>query len=422
MLLALAGLIALAYLPGALLYRLPIADRPRRAALPADERAFWAVILSCTITTLAALALAAAGAYTFQRLLAADIALAAVLLVTVRGRLGYGSTAAPLSWTLLLPAALAAVGLYLFFPPSEYIMGGKDPGTYINEGIRLGQQGSLTIHDATLAAVPEEFRGMFLAGDPAEIDEGLHQGVRFMGFFVTNRSRGDVIGQFPHGFPIWIAVGYGLDGLTGARRAVGAWALLGLLAVYFAGARLAGRAPAFIGTLLLGINVAVVWYARYPELRGDAAGSAVCGAAGACPRLSRRRPVLRSRRRGPARLAHVRAAGFAGHPGRRRRGSPARRRRREETGPGLPGAPGCAPRRGRGVFRRAPAGVLRHSHRADAGRSGTGGRARGDGARGCRDSPRPRRLAGADRGDAAMGAAGARRRHRDRGLLRLLPP
>ena len=265
MLLALAGLIALAYLPGALLYRLPIADRPRRAALPADERAFWAVILSCTITTLAALALAAAGAYTFQRLLAADIALAAVLLVTVRGRLGYGSTAAPLSWTLLLPAALAAVGLYLFFPPSEYIMGGKDPGTYINEGIRIGQQGSLTIHDATLAAVPEEFRGMFLAGDPAEIDEGLHQGVRFMGFFVTNRSRGDVMGQFPHGFPIWIAVGYGLDGLTGARRAVGAWALLGLLAVYFAGARLAGRAPAFIGTLLLAINVAVVWYARYPN-------------------------------------------------------------------------------------------------------------------------------------------------------------
>ena len=296
MLLALAGLIALAYLPGALLYRLPIADRPRRAALPADERAFWAVILSCTITTLAALALAAAGAYTFQRLLAADIALAAVLLVTVRRRLGYGSAAAPLSWTLLLPAALAAVGLYLFFPPSEYIMGGKDPGTYINEGIRIGQQGSLTIHDATLAAVPEEFRGMFLAGDPAEIDEGLHQGVRFMGFFVTNRSRGDVIGQFPHGFPIWIAVGYGLDGLTGARRAVGAWAILGLLAVYFAGARLAGRAPAFIAARAARHQRRRGLVRPVPELRGDAAGAAVRGLPRACARLSRRRPVLRSRR------------------------------------------------------------------------------------------------------------------------------
>ena len=362
MLLALARLIALAYLPGALLYRLPIADRPRRAALPADERAFWAVILSCTITTLAALALAAAGAYTFQRLLAADIALAAVLLVTVRGRLGYGSTAAPLSWTLLLPAALAAVGLYLFFPPSEYIMGGKDPGTYINEGIRIGQQGSLTIHDATLAAVPEEFRGMFLAGDPAEIDEGLHQGVRFMGFFVTNRSRGDVMGQFPHGFPdldcrrIW--AGRVDRRQTGSRR----------VGPSRAPRRLLRRGPAGRARACLHRHAAARHQRRrrlvrpVSELRIDAAGPAVCGAAGACPRLSRRRPVLRSRRRSPARLAHVRAAGFAGHPGRRRRGSPARRRRREETGPGLPGAPGCAPRRGRGVFRRAPAGVPRHSH------------------------------------------------------------
>ena len=58
---------------------------------------------------------------------------------------------------------------------------------------------------------------------------------------------------------------YGLDGLSGARRAVGLWAILGLLAVYFAGARFAGRAPAFAAALLLGINVATVWYARYPN-------------------------------------------------------------------------------------------------------------------------------------------------------------
>ena len=41
--------------------------------------------------------------------------------------------------------------------------------------------------------------------------------------------------------------------------------ILGLLAVYFAGARLAGRTPAFIAAVLLGINVAEVWYARYPN-------------------------------------------------------------------------------------------------------------------------------------------------------------
>ena len=144
-------------------------------------------------------------------------------------------------------------------------MGGKDPGTYMNEGIQIAQRGSLAIHDPALAAVPEQFRSMFLSGAPEEIEQGLHQGVRFMGFFVADASRGEVMGQFPHAFPAWIAVAYGLDGLSGARRAVGVWAILGLLAVYFAGARFVGRTPAFIAALLLGINVAEVWYARYPN-------------------------------------------------------------------------------------------------------------------------------------------------------------
>ena len=37
-------LLLVAYLPGALLFRLPVAHRETRAALPADERAFWAII------------------------------------------------------------------------------------------------------------------------------------------------------------------------------------------------------------------------------------------------------------------------------------------------------------------------------------------------------------------------------------------
>jgi len=265
MFLALASLIAIAYLPGAVIFRLPVSNRPRRAALPADERAFWAVTLSVTITTLVALALAALGEYTFARLVGIDVALCSVLLLAGSGRLRFAPAAAAPTWTAATPLVLVALGLYLFFPSSEYVMGGKDPGTYMNEGIQIAQHGSLMIHDPTLAAVPEEFRDLFLSGDPADIQAGLHQGVRFMGFFVADRSRGEVVGQFPHAFPSWIAIGYGLDGLSGARRAVGWWAILGLLAVYFATARVVGRLPAFAGVVLLAINVAEVWYARYPN-------------------------------------------------------------------------------------------------------------------------------------------------------------
>jgi hypothetical protein len=72
-------------------------------------------------------------------------------------------------------------------------------------------------------------------------------------------------GQFPHLFPASVAIGYGLDGLTGARRAVGVWAVLGLLAVYFAGAQLAGRAAGFAASGLLSLHVIPTWFARYPN-------------------------------------------------------------------------------------------------------------------------------------------------------------
>ena len=265
MLLALASLVAIAYLPGALVYRLPWADRPKRAALAFEERVFWAVIISTVISTLAALALAAAGAYSLRRLIAVDLGLAAILFISARGRLRYAPAAARPSWSMLLPITIVALGAWSFFPSSEYVMGGKDPGTYMNEGIQIAQGGSLAIHDPALAELPAEFRPLFIPGALDEIERGLHEGLRFMGFFVADASAGTVMGQFPHGFPAWIAIAYGLNGLSGARQAVGAWAILGLLAVYFAGARFAGRWAALVAALLLAVNVAEVWYARYPN-------------------------------------------------------------------------------------------------------------------------------------------------------------
>jgi hypothetical protein len=86
-----------------------------------------------------------------------------------------------------------------------------------------------------------------------------------MGFFIVNLPRGEVVGQFPHLFPASIAVGYGLNGLTGARSAVGWWTILALLAVYFLGARLVGSPAAFAGAALLALHPIVTWFSRYPN-------------------------------------------------------------------------------------------------------------------------------------------------------------
>jgi hypothetical protein len=251
-----------AYLPGALLFRLPWWNRDRRAALAFEERLFWAVILSLVISLGTVLTLAFFSVYTFPRLLAVDAAVPVTALVVGRRRLGYAGTASRASRSLLIPAGFVALGLWLYFPPSEYIIGGKDPGTYVNEGVMIAQRGALVVHDPVVASIPAAVRDVFF---PPYTDQlKWYYSLRFPGFFVQDPGDGRVIGQFPHLFPASIAIGYGLHGLSGARDATGAWAILGLIAVYLAGARFLGRTAAAGGTALLAINVVEVWFARYP--------------------------------------------------------------------------------------------------------------------------------------------------------------
>lgn len=249
------------YLPGWLFFRLPFGNRARRAALTVEERAFWAVLTSAALSLILTLALASAGRYSFFRLLLLDGLVAGALVVFGRTRLAYEGTARRPDWSLLIPLALVATGLWLYFPPAEYVIGGKDPGTYMNEGIQIAQRGSLIVDDAIVANVPADQRNLFFP----KHNRSTYWGLRFMGFFIRDPDRGTVIGQFPHLYPASIAIGYGIDGLTGARRASGVWAILGLLAVYFAGTRLLGRTVATAGSALLAINVVQVWFARYPN-------------------------------------------------------------------------------------------------------------------------------------------------------------
>jgi hypothetical protein len=254
-------LLLVAYVPGALLFRLPVADRARRAAQPVEERLFWAVVISAACSSVAAFGLAAVGRFSLNRLLICDAAVCLLALVVGRRRLLFGGTASRPGWTVIIPLALILGGIAQFFPPSEYVIGGKDPGVYVNEGIAIAQRGSLLIHDAAIAAIPPADRSLFIPPYPDQ----AYYSVRFMGFFVVNPSTGTVIGQFPHLYPIWIAIGYGLGGLTGALQVIGWWSILGLLAVYFAGARLVGRPAAAAAALLLCVSLLQIWYGRYPN-------------------------------------------------------------------------------------------------------------------------------------------------------------
>ncbi len=250
-----------AYVPGALIYRAPFANRERRAGFAAEERVFWHVVLSIAWSLSLVLALASSGAYRFNRLLTANAVISAAIALGYGARLSYAGRARRPGWTAALPIILVVLGVARFLPTSEYIIGGKDPGTYINEGIQIAQRGAIVLHDPVVAAVPADAASLFFPLYPGQPYESL----RFMGFFVEHRSDGEVVGQLPHLFPASIALGYGLNGLTGARVAVAAWAMLGLVAVYMFGARAVGPAAGFAGAVLLGLHVIEVWFGRYPN-------------------------------------------------------------------------------------------------------------------------------------------------------------
>lgn len=260
--LALLSACVVGWLPGAMWFRLPFGDRDRRAALPADERFYWTIVLSAATSIALVLAMAAAHRYSFKRLLIAELALAGALAVVSRFDLRLGRTARRPGFGVLLPLALLLISVWRFWPPFEYIIGGKDPGVYVNEGIQIAQRGALVLRDPAVAAVPDFARPLFMPSDrPAD----AYLAPRFMGFYVLDPDRGLVVGQFPHAFPASIAIGYALDGLTGARAAIVFWGALGVLSVYFLGARLLGRPAATAAAFLLSLNVVQVWFARYPN-------------------------------------------------------------------------------------------------------------------------------------------------------------
>jgi hypothetical protein len=258
---ALLQIALVAYLPGAALYRLPFWQRERRAGLDAEERVFWHVTLSISWSLTVVLALAALSQYRFTLLLGINAGVTLVMLLLSGRRLSYAGTARRPTWTMVIPIGLIVLGCWRFFPVFEYIIGGKDPGVYVNEGIQIAQRGSLVVRDATVAGVPEFGRPLFF---PPHYNEDYYSN-KFMGMFVRDPDQGTVIGQFPQLYPASIAIGYGIHGLTGGREVVAYWALLGVLSVYFMTARWAGRLPATAAAVLLTLHVAQVWFARYPN-------------------------------------------------------------------------------------------------------------------------------------------------------------
>ena len=153
-------LLLVAYLPGAAAIRIPAGDRPRRERLDAEERVFWGVVISVAWSLVVAFTLAALHRYSLTRLLEVNGFIVLAVVAGWRDRLRYAA-AVRVSPTAVVPLALLVLCGALYPPPAEYILGGKDPGVYVNAGIQIAQRGSLVTIDETARAVPVDARPLF---------------------------------------------------------------------------------------------------------------------------------------------------------------------------------------------------------------------------------------------------------------------
>jgi hypothetical protein len=253
----LSGLI-LFLVPGLLvLALLPARDRD---ALAWDERALLAVALSVMAASWVGLVLAEAGAFSLTRAAVLVAAAAALVAVWRRGALG---------WPLVRPRrvgeaapalAVLAVAFTLQARPTEYLLGGRDPGTYVAAMATIGRTGGVAYTDPAVLSIPPADVELFYRNPQAP----AYTWGRFMGFPLERPQTGRVVPEFFHLFPVFGAFLFQAMGVKGALAAPPVFGVLGTLAVFLALRRLFGPAPALLGALLLAVNVVQVWFGRYP--------------------------------------------------------------------------------------------------------------------------------------------------------------
>ena len=256
---ALATLPLLFFLPGylTLLTLRPPEWRPR-----ISQVLFVSVLLSVLLVSPVALFLAEIGLFS----LAAVCVLAALYGFFMGWRLRRSGA----SWRIQCTPpdrwegalwALVLVSLLLYGRPHETILGGADPGVYVNIGANLAQTGRLTIVDPLVADTPQAALGEFFREWPAASAVSYE---RFAAFFIVDSAAGLVVPRFFHLHPVWLALLYSVGGVWAELLLTPFWAAMGGVAVYLVIETLFSRRAGLVGLLLLTLCPLQLWFARYP--------------------------------------------------------------------------------------------------------------------------------------------------------------
>jgi hypothetical protein len=230
----------------------------RQTPLPLSETLFLQVLISVLLSSLFGLALAVSGFFSLVNLAILlawySIALAMIFRPSFRIRL---PDRPKLNRGAAAMIIIVVVAGFLFIQPFEYIIGGWDPGVYMNTGINIAKTGSIIIHDDFLRSLSSEDQKVF-----SHKRNDLVQ--KYPGFPIVDSENGTILPYFYHLYPVWIAVFYSLFGVRSALLANAVFGLMAVFAVYLVGKTLFHRDVGIIAALLLALNIAQIWQARFP--------------------------------------------------------------------------------------------------------------------------------------------------------------
>lgn len=213
------------------------------------ENILAAVIAAVIVTTWLGLVLAEVGAFSLLALTGLLLLVALGLVAWLRWR--------RVSWRPSIALRLDrydVCALFLAIPiailyarPAEWVVGGEDPGVYVNTGVNIARSGAIIIHDQTLADLDLELANVLSQNS---------------GIYMRDRENGVLLPQFFHAFQVWGAIFYDLGGVRLTLMATPFFGWLSVLAFYLLGRRLIHPGAGLLATALLAVNISQLWYAR----------------------------------------------------------------------------------------------------------------------------------------------------------------
>ncbi|MDJ0753722.1 MAG: glycosyltransferase family 39 protein [Ardenticatenaceae bacterium] len=172
---------------------------------------------------------------------------------------------------LLLMGGWVFLGILLSFiygPPSDYVVGGRDHGIYVNTGIHIARSGQILMVDEALTEVPSQSQPLlintetrpFLPGYPGPWSHGQ----RLSGLTIRSLEDGVINPHAFHLYPIWFAIFFAVGGLDLLLWPTFIFSFLGMCCVWAVVRRLYGSWVAWGSVIVLASSTIQIWFSGYP--------------------------------------------------------------------------------------------------------------------------------------------------------------